>query len=80
MYIKVPDPHPGRCLNLRPSTDGYGNPNMVRCLGEEAVPHQCWFPETPPRMRHADDTMYEQPTPQPWVAPPNPLPPRPAIP
>ena len=69
--IRLPDPHPGRCPNLRPSTDANGYPVMLRCLGYANRPHRCVFPE-PVAVRLASHTSWTSattPKPGPWVSP-----------
>ena len=42
-FVQVPDPFPGRCLNLRPRFDAHGYTQTVRCLEYEAEEHVCRF-------------------------------------
>ena len=68
MYVYVPDPNPGRCLNHRWRRDG----QMVRCLDYEGVEHVCSFEEPPPRswtdQVHVS-TTWKHKQPEPWVKP-----------
>lgn len=67
--VHTPDPHPGRCPNLRPSTDGYGYPVNLRCLGYADRPHQCSFGEAAQRLAGSTFTSWTPPKPKPWVSP-----------
>lgn len=69
MNIVVPDPHPGRCRNLRPSR--YYSGTFLRCLDYEGTEHQCSFdveriPASNPGWNSATYTHTE---PKPWVKP-----------
>lgn len=73
--IHVPDPHPGRCLNVRPQADP-NNPHtpgrMVRCLELDASEHVCRFPAAPVKVS-GDWGAYQilsERKPTPWVVPP----------
>jgi hypothetical protein len=74
MFIHLPDPHPGRCPNLRPMNNGFGG--MFRCLERaDDNGHVCRFPD-PPAVTHipAGGTGgtggAPSRKPEPWVAPP----------
>lgn len=70
MYINSPDPHPGRCQNLRPSTVKPGT--FLRCLDYEGLKHVCSFEkETPPNFAHSvvGGNIYTPAQPKPWVKP-----------
>ena len=68
MYVTIPDPHPGRCLNFRAKLYGAG---MKRCLDYENSRHVCSFEvEKQPRITHDHSSLiYTQEPPKPWVRP-----------
>lgn len=70
MYVNMPDPHPGRCQNLRPSKNRIGQ--FLRCLGYEGKPHECHFEQEMIVMR--DGPIYSgqivsTQKPEPWKDP-----------
>lgn len=71
--LKLPDPHPGRCINLRPADDQYGYPTYLRCLEAEGTTHVCRFPDPPERIKNNDVyhtySLDEISKPTPWVVP-----------
>ncbi len=65
MLIVVPDPHPGRCLNMR-----HGN----RCLHYDEHDSHCQFPQDDPEhdlywQVQSRGWMLDQKAPEPWVSP-----------
>lgn len=67
MYINTPDPHPGRCRNLRPSDAHPGS--FLRCLDYEGLKHVCSF-EKETIHSAIDTTIYQSVVkPKPWVKP-----------
>jgi len=65
MYIQMPDPNPGRCLNFRHDTGPYGKAR--RCLEAEGTKHVCRF--DPPERRPASERIYQASAPEPWIVP-----------
>lgn len=63
MHIELPDPHPGRCRNLR-----YVGAECLRCLDYDDTPHVCRFPEPPPSTTSVNYTIQTTSL-SPWVAP-----------
>ena len=63
MHVELPDPHPGRCRNLR--TVG---PETLRCLDYDNLPHVCVFPE-PKRLSSSNSYTVKTVEPEPWVKP-----------
>lgn len=70
MIIHLPDPNPGRCLNMRPGHDGNGYPVNRRCLLYENERHICEFPPNPPVSRSGSGqwTSHTEKI-EPWVSP-----------
>lgn len=69
-YTRLPDPHPGRCLNTRHDVGPYGQSR--RCLEKEGTVHVCRFPDVQrpdPKIQSMTYTR-SQPEPEPWVVPP----------
>lgn len=69
MHIEAPDPHPGRCRNVRSC---WQNDHIVtmRCLDYEGTPHVCSFPRPPVQMSRASGHVFQStPQPKPWVKP-----------
>lgn len=70
MYSALPDPHPGRCQNVRIRNRPDTSIEVVRCLDYEGVPHTCTFP--PPREETSPwwwSSGYKTSPPEPWVKP-----------
>ena len=70
--IEGVDPHPGRCVNMRPSRDAHGYPTTKRCLDYEGHEGACRFPDDPKRVATSGGTqmnVYSQRKPEPWVSP-----------
>lgn len=64
--ITLPDPHPGRCLNIR----FHWQTGTVRCLDYEGHDSACMFPQPPPHRESTDGTQgYTIKPPVPWVSP-----------
>lgn len=63
MHIELPDPHPGRCRNLR-----YVGAECLRCLDYDDTPHICRFPEPAPSITSVSYTIQTTSL-SPWVAP-----------
>lgn len=69
--IRVPDPHPGRCLNTRYDEASH---SMLRCLDYEGVQHVCTFPAPPPPVSSlwgsgGSYVLHTPKPPKPWVKP-----------
>lgn len=69
MHIIQPDPHPGRCANLRSSRVTVGK--MLRCLDYEGTEHVCRFEvENPlPVATGANTTYVHSRKNEPWKRP-----------
>lgn len=67
-YTRLPDPHPGRCLNTRHDVDPYGESR--RCLEAEGTVHACRFPDVQKPYIKIQSTVYRTAQPEPWVVPP----------
>jgi len=68
MIVYQPDPHPGRCRNLRPSVNAYAEAR--RCLEMDGHDGRCRFPEERPAENLASGGgVYSTPQPKPWVVP-----------
>jgi hypothetical protein len=62
----APDPHPGRCLNIR--RDPASN-TMMRCLDYDGTQHVCTFPTQLTPGTTIQTGIYSTPPPVPWVKP-----------
>lgn len=72
MTLYVPDPHPGRCQNLRMVTHSDGYIENLRCLDYEGTEHVCQFPEPEHSIYSAQEHKpWVRPKPKPWVRPEN---------
>lgn len=71
-YLRLPDPHPGRCRNTRQHDMGNGQFKALRCLDYEGTKHVCSFP--PQIVVEARDWVgntysHKAEEPNPWVKP-----------
>lgn len=77
MYVRLPDPNPGRCENYRSVMHSDGRVETLRCLDYEGTKHICEFPEplhiaSDPRWGGNSYSYSEKhDRPQPWVKPQN---------
>ena len=65
--VYLPDPHPGRCLNLRPAQDAQGYPTSMRCLRMDGHEGKCKFDAPPAYRGNGGGTTCSNPEPKPWV-------------
>lgn len=69
MYIHAPDPHPGRCKNLRPEPNVPGE--LRRCLDRDNHASACRFqdPKPYPQQIASGINEYRPPESKRWVPP-----------
>lgn len=72
-WVRVPDRHPGRCMNYRGGVGPEGQPTTKRCLGYDNHEGKCVFPTDAPPVSaewgQAGKGFYQSQAPEPWVSP-----------
>lgn len=69
VFIRMDDPHPGRCKNLRPDLSNPYHPDMYRCVRMEGHTEACRFEFRRYDYPSSYSQSYQTSSPTPWVEP-----------